>query len=44
MRNIPLPNSDPNKAFAKFKDGVLEPTGPKLEADKREGRQLLIVE
>lgn len=44
VRTIPLPNSDPDKAIAKFKDGVLELTIPKLEADKREGRQLLIEE
>jgi HSP20 family protein len=44
IRTIPLPNSDPDKANAKFKDGVLELTVPKLDADKREGRQLLIEE
>jgi HSP20 family protein len=44
VRTIPLPNSDPDKANAKFKDGVLELTVPKLDADKREGRQLLIEE
>jgi len=43
-RTIPLPHSDPDKATAKFKDGVLELTVPKREADKREGRQLLIEE
>jgi len=43
-RTIPLPNSDPDKATAKFRDGVLELTVPKREADKRDGRQLLIEE
>ncbi|MBS3900824.1 MAG: Hsp20/alpha crystallin family protein [Dethiobacter sp.] len=44
MRTIALPNSDPEKAVAKFKDGVLELVVPKQEADKRQGRQLLIEE
>lgn len=44
VRTIPLPNGDPDKASARFKDGVLELTVPKLEADKREGRQLSIEE
>ncbi len=41
-RTIPLPNSDPDKANAKFKDGVLEVVVPKLEMDRRQGRQLLL--
>jgi len=44
LRTIPLPNSDPDKANAKFKEGVLELTVPKQEADKRRGRQLIIEE
>ena len=44
MRTISIPDSDPDKAIAKFKDGVLELTVPKREANKREGRQLLIEE
>lgn len=44
VRTIPLPNSDPDKANARFKDGVLELTVPKLETDKRQGRQLAIEE
>jgi HSP20 family protein len=44
VRTIALPNGDPDKANAKFKDGVLELTVPKREGDKRQGRQLLIEE
>jgi HSP20 family protein len=44
VRTIHLPNGDPDKANAKFKDGVLELTIPKMEADKRQGRQILLEE
>lgn len=43
-RSIPLENIDPDKAKAKFKDGVLQLTIPKKDDQRQIGRQLEIEE